>query len=138
QAFIGTDHNPGLRVTFDTSLSFQGHRLYLHEEPSGLPILPANSAIMEIKVNERIPIWLTELIAAHNLQLVGFSKYCRSVQAAQRIPAARGHGLVAEYAQDVLSSSLAAFSTLEQIMGIHREQETDRMEATRGRDFQRH
>jgi hypothetical protein len=137
QAFIGTDHNPGLRVTFDTSLSFQGHQLHLHEEPSGLPMLPADSAIMEIKVNERIPIWLTELVAAQNLQLVGFSKYCRSIQAAQRIPAARRHGFAAECAQDVLSSSLAAFSTLEQRMGIHRERETDRMEATRGRDFQR-
>jgi SPX domain protein involved in polyphosphate accumulation len=132
QAFIGTDYNPGLRVTFDTSLSFRGHQLHLHEEPSGLPILAANSVIMEVKVNERIPIWLTELIAAHNLRLVGFSKYCRSVQATQRIPAARRHSFAPECAQDVFASSLTAFSTLEQKMRIGKEQRIEKMEATRG------
>ena len=132
QAFVGTDYNPGLRVTFDTSLSFQGHQLHLHEEPCGLPMLHANSVVMEVKVNERIPIWMTQLIAAHNLRLVGISKYCRSIQAGQRIPAARRHSLAAECAQDVLASSLTAFSTLERKMGIGKEQKLNRMEATRG------
>jgi hypothetical protein len=132
QALAGTDHNPGLRVTLDTSLSFQAHQLHLHEPPTGLPLLPPASVVMEIKVNERIPIWLTELIAAHNLCLTGMSKYCRSIQAAQGMPTVRRHCLAAECAQDVLASSLSTFSTLEQRMGIRTEQETDRMEATRG------
>jgi len=132
QAFIGTDYNPGLRVTFDTSLTFQGHPLHLHEEPSGLPMLPARHLVLEIKVNERIPTWLAELIAAHNLQIVGFSKYCRSIQAAQRIPSARRHSFTAERAQDVLVSSLTTFNTLERKMGIDRGRKINRMEATRG------
>jgi hypothetical protein len=132
QAFAGTDHNPGLRVTFDTSLSFQAHQLHLHEPPTGLPLLPPAKVIMEVKVNERIPLWLTELIAAHNLQLIGMSKYCRSIQAAQGMPTTRRHRLAAECAQDVLASSLSTFSTLEQRMGIRRQEETDKMEATRG------
>jgi len=132
QAFVGTDYSPGLRVTFDTSLSFQGHQLHLHEEPSGLPMLAANTVIMEVKVNERIPIWLTELIAAHNLRLAGFSKYCRSVLAAQRIPAAWRHTFAPECAQDVLASSLTPYSTLEQKMRIGKEQKMKKMEATRG------
>jgi hypothetical protein len=50
----------GLRVTFDTALTFQSHALHLHEQPADLPILSPNLAVMEIKVNERIPYWLKE------------------------------------------------------------------------------
>jgi SPX domain protein involved in polyphosphate accumulation len=85
QAFIGADYDIGLRVTFDTNLTCQAHPLRLSEPPAGLPMLPADRVVMEIKVNERIPYWLTELAAAHNLQLVRMSKYCRSVEAANLI-----------------------------------------------------
>jgi len=80
QAFIGTDYDIGLRVTFDTSLQYQTRNLLLHEEPSTLPMLPPDRVVMEIKVNERIPYWLTEMIAAHNLNMVRISKYCRSIE----------------------------------------------------------
>lgn len=82
QAFIGADFDIGLRVTFDTSLNYHIHQLLLHEEASSLPMLPANRVVMEIKVNERIPYWLTEMIAAHNLKMVRVSKYCRSIELA--------------------------------------------------------
>ncbi|MCG2785352.1 MAG: polyphosphate polymerase domain-containing protein [Anaerolineae bacterium] len=82
QALIGTDYDIGLRVTFDTSLTAQAHPLRLEQPPCGLPMLPVHITIMEIKVNERIPYWLTELVAAHNLQLVRISKYCQSIEAA--------------------------------------------------------
>jgi SPX domain protein involved in polyphosphate accumulation len=121
QAFVGTDYDIGLRVTFDSSLTFQAHPLHLHEGPSALPMLPANQVVMEIKVNERIPYWLTELIAAHNLQMVRVSKYCRSIQAAQNLPAMHWRYLPAECSEDVLSSSLSVFSKLEQKMGIGRQ-----------------
>jgi len=129
QAFTGTEYDSGLRVTFDTSLSFRAHRPHLHEQSSGLPMLPADLVVMEIKVNERIPYWLTEMIAAHNLQLVGLSKYCRSIEAAQNMPSMRWRNLVAECSQDVLSSSLSTFSALERRMGIRREQ---KVEVSRG------
>jgi hypothetical protein len=132
QAFTGTEYHSGLRVTFDTSLSFKAHQLHLHEQPSVLPMLPAGSVVMEIKVNERIPFWLTDMIAAHDLQRVGVSKYCRSIEAARNIPAARRHGLRAECAQDVLASSLSPFSTLERKMGLGKEQKRDSEEASRG------
>jgi SPX domain protein involved in polyphosphate accumulation len=120
QAFIGTDYDVGLRVTFDTSLSFQSHPLHLHEQPSGLPMLSANLVVMEIKVNERIPYWLTEMIAAHNLQMVRVSKYCRSIEAAQNMPSTRWRNLVAERSRDVLSSSFSVFHILEQKVEIER------------------
>lgn len=137
QAFTGTEYDIGLRVTFDSSLSFQAQELHLHEPPSGLPMLPANYAVMEIKVNERIPFWLTDMVAAHNLQRVGFSKYCRSIDAARQLPATRRHRLGAERSQDVLATSLSTFSTLERRMGIGREQKRDLVEAPHGH-LQRH
>ena len=121
QAFIGSEYDIGLRVTFDTSLSFQSHRLHLHEEPSSLPMLSPNLVVMEIKVNERMPTWLTELIADHNLQLVRVSKYCRSIEAAQKMPSLRWRNLPAESSEDVLASTFSVFSKLEQKMGIRRQ-----------------
>ena len=132
QAFVGTEYDRGLRVTFDTALSFQARQLHLHQAPSGLPMLPASSVVMEIKVNERIPLWLTDMIAAHNLQRIGVSKYCRSIEAAQGNLAARRHSLRAECAHDVLDSSVSTFGTLERRMGIGKEQKRHRVEAPRG------
>ena len=114
QAFMGTEYDIGLRVTFDTALSFQSHLLHLHEQPSDLPMLAANLVVMEIKVNERIPYWLTEMIAAHNLPITRVSKYCRSIEAAQNMPLAQWRNPVTESAQDVLSSSYSVFSNLRQ------------------------
>jgi hypothetical protein len=118
QAFVGTEYDIGLRVTFDTALSFQSHPLHLHEQPSGLPMLPANLVVMEIKVNDRIPTWLTEMIAAHNLQMVRVSKYCRSIEAARNMPSTQWRRRTAEGSQEVLASSVSVFGTLERRMGM--------------------
>ena len=121
QALIGGEYDLGLRVTFDTSLSFQSHRLHLHEEPSALPMLSPNLVVMEIKVNERMPTWLTEMIADHNLQMVRISKYCCSIEAAQKMPYLRWRNLPPESSENVLASTLSVFSKLEQKMGIRRQ-----------------
>jgi hypothetical protein len=120
QAFIGTEYDPGLRVTFDTRLSFQSYPLHLHEWPSGLPMLPPNLVVMEIKVNERIPYWLTEMIAAHNLQMERVSKYCRSIDAARNMPSLRWRELPAESSQAVLSSSFSVFNASEKKVAVKR------------------
>lgn len=109
QAFIGSEYDIGLRVTFDTSLSFQAHPLHLHESNRALPMLPANLAVMEIKVNERIPHWLTEMISANNLQLVRVSKYCRSIESAQEMQSLRWRRFPAESSNEVLASTLQLF-----------------------------
>ncbi len=121
QAFMGTEYDIGLRVTFDTALSFQTHPLHLHERPSSLPMLAPNLTVMEIKVNERIPYWLTEMIATHDLQLFRVSKYCRSIEAAQNMPVVPWRQPLAESAQDVLSSSFSVFSKLRQKIGVEKQ-----------------
>lgn len=120
QAFVGTDYDPGLRVTFDTSLTFQVHPLHLHEPSYGLLMLPPNQVVLEIKVNERIPNWLADMIAKFNLKLIRTSKYCLSIEAARNMPAIQWRSVIPENAQEVLSSSLSIFNKLEEKMGIRR------------------
>ena len=91
QAFIGSDYDVGLRVTFDTSITSQNSQLKLHETPSDILMLNPNWVVLEIKVNERIPYWLTELVAAQNLQMVRISKYCRSIEVANNFKSTFSH-----------------------------------------------
>jgi SPX domain protein involved in polyphosphate accumulation len=132
QAFVGAPYDRGLRVTFDTSLWAEASQLHLHQAASGLPLLPASRVVMEIKVNERLPRWLADLVAAHNLQRVGMSKYCRSVEAAWRTAVPRRHSLRAESSRDVLASSLSTFHALERRMGLGAEQRSYYTEASHG------
>lgn len=104
QAFMGSDYDPGLRVTFDTMLTAQAHPLHLHETHLSLPILPGNYVVMEIKVNDRIPTWLVSLIGAHNLQMTRVSKYCRSIEASWDLPGFYRGNLLPERSQDILAT----------------------------------
>ena len=120
QAFVGSAYDLGLRVTFDTALTFQAHPLHLHEVSQSLPMLPANRVVMEIKVNERIPSWLTGLIADHNLRLERVSKYCRSIETAQKMPALRSRNLPPESAADALASVPAVYQPVKKMMDVQR------------------
>ena len=100
QALVGTEYDTGLRVTFDTNLVFHAQRqdpfcLGLEEGGDGLALFPPDWCVVEIKVNERIPYWLTELVAAHNLNMVRVSKYCRSIELAQHMPVSSGRLVIA-------------------------------------------
>lgn len=112
-AFVGKRFDIGLRITFDTSLICQPVPLRLHEQLTGLPILDKGRAVMEIKVNDRIPIWLTQLIGKHNLKMVSFSKYARSIAQCQKIPYFSRKSAFAESALDVVSSSFSVFQKQE-------------------------
>lgn len=86
QALVGTEYDVGLRITFDTELSYHAPHFDLDDPHSRLDLFPPDWTVVEIKVNERIPYWLTEVVAAHNLNLVRVSKYCRSIELAQNLP----------------------------------------------------
>jgi hypothetical protein len=62
QAYVGADYDVGLRVTFDTNLRYRSRDLQLHSKQIGRFMASPGIVVMEIKVNERIPYWLTELI----------------------------------------------------------------------------
>jgi hypothetical protein len=45
-------------------------------------MFPMHHAVLEIKANDRVPYWLTHLVARNNLQLTRMSKYCSSLDSA--------------------------------------------------------
>lgn len=85
-ALVGNDYDIGLRITFDTELLSQRSPLQLSDLSAAMSMFPPDLVIMEIKVNERIPYWLTELVAQHNLQIIRISKYCRSIDQSNVFP----------------------------------------------------
>lgn len=86
-AFNGNEHNPGLRVTFDTNLKGRIHHLSLLDQDyvENHFFLPPHCCVMEIKVNNRVPYWLTEFIARHNCTLRRVSKYCLSLEECKKL-----------------------------------------------------
>lgn len=86
EAFVGRESDPGLRVTFDKDIRYRAADLDLTSPGPGRPAINPSWQVMEVKVNERIPYWLTELVARHNCELIRISKYCQSLEAAELTP----------------------------------------------------
>jgi hypothetical protein len=79
QALLGGRLAPGMRVTLDQQLRQRIHSLRVNEVARNHYFLPPDQLVMEVKINERIPIWMTSLIAQHECQLQRFSKYCSAL-----------------------------------------------------------
>ncbi|MFM1726572.1 polyphosphate polymerase domain-containing protein [Rhodococcus sp. PAM 2766] len=93
EAFVGTEADLGLRVTID-------HRVHGRDRDFGFAstsenrfIIPPHLCIVEIKANERVPYWVTDLTARLDMSVARISKYCQSVEAFGMAPRARMHGL---------------------------------------------
>jgi hypothetical protein len=93
RAFVGREEEAGLRVTFDVRVRARDRDLDLSVDGENRFIVHPDLAVLEVKVNERVPYWLTELIARNNLQLVRMSKYCQSVEAFERVPRSLFHSI---------------------------------------------
>ncbi|UZN01628.1 polyphosphate polymerase domain-containing protein [Cellulomonas sp. S1-8] len=81
EAWVGRDADLGLRVTLDHRLRGRDRDFHLSSESLNRLTLPPRLAVLEIKANERVPAWVTDLTARMNLDIVRISKYCQSVQA---------------------------------------------------------
>jgi len=73
-AFMGKDF-PELRITFDENIRWRDTDLDLRAGQEGMPILPEEQVIMEIKVPKAAPLWLTDALSKHKIYPVSFSKY---------------------------------------------------------------
>ena len=60
--------------------------LRLDVEAENRFIVPPTKAVVEVKANERVPYWFTDLAAERGLSVVRISKYCQSVEAFGRAP----------------------------------------------------
>ncbi|WP_241249493.1 polyphosphate polymerase domain-containing protein [Rhodococcus sp. X156] len=81
EAFVGTGAELGLRVTLDHKVHGRDRDFHFASEAENRFIIPPKLAILEIKANERIPYWVTDLTARLDMSVVRVSKYCQSVQA---------------------------------------------------------
>ncbi|MEU0137748.1 polyphosphate polymerase domain-containing protein [Streptomyces sp. NPDC006296] len=82
EALVGRASDTGLRVTFDRRIRGRDRDFHFGTTtPENRFTVPPHMAVMEIKVNERTPHWITDLAARRNLHLVRISKYVQSVEA---------------------------------------------------------
>ncbi|MFV2103215.1 polyphosphate polymerase domain-containing protein [Micromonospora sp. LOL_024] len=99
EAFVGRDAEVGLRVTLDHRVRGRDRDFHLGADAENRLVVPATLSVLEIKVNERVPYWLTDLAARSNMSIVRMSKYCQSVEAFGRVPRSIFH--VADDAPDL-------------------------------------
>jgi SPX domain protein involved in polyphosphate accumulation len=76
RAFVGSELDRGLRLTFDTELWGAPPRLDFYAQRPTTLLMPRDWSILEIKVDDKVPGWVTELVTRHDCQLRRVSKYC--------------------------------------------------------------
>jgi hypothetical protein len=91
EAYLGREEEGGLRVTIDSRVRGRDRDLDLRSPSEHRFIVQPHLSVVEIKVNERVPYWLTELVARNNLSITRISKYCQSVQAFNLVPRSAFH-----------------------------------------------
>jgi SPX domain protein involved in polyphosphate accumulation len=85
RAFVGGRYDTGLRITFDTDLRSRVHALQVNLPADNHLFAPPDWCIMEVKVNDTMPDWVTSLLARHNCELRRVSKYCAGLARARSI-----------------------------------------------------
>lgn len=80
EAFVGREIDAGLRVTIDHRVHGRDRDFHFASGGENRMIIPPKLAIVELKANERVPYWATDLAARLDLSVVRISKYCRSVE----------------------------------------------------------
>ena len=64
-----------LRLTIDENPRYRTEDLTLAKSMEGTSLLAEGWTILEIKVQDAIPLWLTEILSAGNIHKTSFSKY---------------------------------------------------------------
>ncbi len=85
-ARIGGINDPGLRITFDRGCYYRADDANLLDLGAAGSMLPDGWVIVEIKVNDRLPAWLADLIADNGLAMTRISKYVQGVERAALAP----------------------------------------------------
>lgn len=64
-----------LRITFDTGLRVRENEVDLRSGDHGVPLLPDERILMEIKIPGAAPLWLSKLLSENRIFATRFSKY---------------------------------------------------------------
>lgn len=89
EAFIGREADLGLRVTIDHRVHGRDRDFHFASSAENRFLIPPKLAIVELKANERVPYWATDLTARLDMSVVRISKYCQSVEAFSLAPSSR-------------------------------------------------
>ncbi len=76
-AFFGKD-NKDFRLTFDRNITDRRFDVSLGKESYGRQIIRADQRLMEIKITDSIPLWLSEALSRLGIYKTSFSKYGRA------------------------------------------------------------
>lgn len=72
--------NPDIRVTFDENIFWRTEELELRKGCWGEKLLKSGQKLMEIKIPDAMPLWMTELLDTLNIYPNSFSKYGKAYQ----------------------------------------------------------
>lgn len=78
-AFFGKD-DKDLRLTFDRELISRRYDLSLSKNCYGSRIIRPDQRLMEVKITDAMPIWLSEKLSELGIYKTSFSKYGRAYQ----------------------------------------------------------
>jgi hypothetical protein len=86
-AFEGNEHYPDLRVTFDTNLRCRTYDLSLLSTGYAANefFLSPELAVLEVKANQNVPYWLTQMLSRHRCVIHRISKYCAALEHSRAI-----------------------------------------------------
>ena len=66
--------NSDVRITIDLNPRFRVNNLNLHTSMEGTPLLKNGGAILEVKVQHSIPLWLSKILTELKIYINSFSK----------------------------------------------------------------
>lgn len=89
EAFVGRHADSGLRVTIDHRVHGRDRDFHFASGADDRFTISPTMAIVEIKADERVPYWATDMAARLDMGVVRVSKYCRSVEAFHLAPRSR-------------------------------------------------
>jgi len=69
-----------LRITFDTNLKYRNFDLRVEAGTHGKYFMPPYIVVLEIKVKDYVPEWLSKVVSRHEFSIQRVSKYCLGVQ----------------------------------------------------------
>lgn len=70
--------NGDLRLTIDFNPRYRTNELNLHTSMEGKSLLPSSGAILEIKVQQSMPLWLSDILSRGKIYKSSFSKVGRA------------------------------------------------------------
>ena len=66
--------NSDVRITLDMNPRYRVDNLNLHTSTDGIPLLEEGEAILEVKVQHSVPLWLVKILTEGKIYQTSFSK----------------------------------------------------------------